>query len=250
MYIHAHAKLNVASAEIEGDIGDELEPEHQNKDDGGDKIAVVQAGCSEDDVGMEKQNHSPWNAYRPVPVGTYEQTQVHVDLHVAKELCLPLHSDSGACPSPFLPLAQADGSLPVLLCQGQHLDERDGHITTCGYSVNQRVGVGVDADKNVPPLLHYDSSASPDPSNVPQVLYLAPPHQGRLVQSQDGHLVADADADAATGMDVEMDAYTPLHSSYAVSPSPSPSPSLFPYPEAHPASVHSILPFPLLHPLC
>jgi hypothetical protein len=73
MCVHPRVKWNEASAEIEGDVGDELELEHWNEDDPWDEIVVVRAGSSklEDDVGTDIQNPSPWKVYRPAPAGAY-----------------------------------------------------------------------------------------------------------------------------------------------------------------------------------
>ena len=52
-------------------------------------------------------------------------------------------------PSLFLPHVQADSSLLLLPRQRQHLDKRDGHHDAHSDPVNQRVGVGADADENI-----------------------------------------------------------------------------------------------------
>jgi hypothetical protein len=59
MYVHTCAKWNVASAEIEGDVGDELEHWNEEENDVEEEIVVVWAGRSKDDVGMDIRNHSP-----------------------------------------------------------------------------------------------------------------------------------------------------------------------------------------------
>jgi hypothetical protein len=60
MCIHACVKWNVVLAEIEGDIGDDVEVEHRNEeDDVEDEIVVVRPGRSEDDVGTDMRNLSP-----------------------------------------------------------------------------------------------------------------------------------------------------------------------------------------------
>jgi hypothetical protein len=62
MYVHARAKSNVASTEIEGDVGDDVGDELELRNGEGyveDEIVVVRAGCSEDDVGADAWNPSP-----------------------------------------------------------------------------------------------------------------------------------------------------------------------------------------------
>ena len=112
--------------------------------------------------------------------------------------------------------------------------------------VDAGAGAGADTGENEPPLLHYDSSASPAPSNIPCPLLLlrplASPHWGRQIRSQDEHLAVDVAASVVVD--------SPLHFGYTVSPSTSSSPSLFLNLEAHSASERFLCPLLLFpHPL-